>query len=140
MPRIERPWLGKNLCIQVDKKVIRLLEVLFGDNYQQMMQYQAWRNIAILNEWKRLFPDQDPVMLHQQFWQRRLVCPGGGDYRWNQEWRTMASTSYGHPGEPRTGPSLPPALEHILSGNFGLTFEDNGLRARVELEQATPAR
>ncbi len=47
----------------------------------------------------------------------------------------MESTVYGHPGEPRTGASLPAALRAITRGNFGLTFEENGLRANVELER-----
>jgi hypothetical protein len=140
LPRGGRPWLGKNLCIQADKRVVQLIEVLFAENYQQMMQLLAWSNLPILNEWKRLYPESDPVQLHQQFWQRRLVCPGGGAYRWNQKWQTMESTVYGHPGEPKHDLSLPPVLKNILSANGGLTFEEGGLRAKIELEQKAPGR
>ena len=44
-----------------------------------------WGNLPILNEWKRLFPDRDPVEVHQQVWQVELVCPGGGKYVWNEK-------------------------------------------------------
>jgi len=99
------------------------------------MQRLAWRSLPILNEWKSLFPDRDPVDVHQRAWKVRLVCPGGGTYVWNDAWKTMESTVYGHPGEPKVGPKAPPALEAIERGDFGLTFEEQGLRARVRLER-----
>ncbi|MFC1716611.1 hypothetical protein ACFL6S_23285 [Candidatus Poribacteria bacterium] len=73
--------------------------------------------------------------LHEKFWNTKLLCPGGGTYVWNEEWRTMESTVYGHPGEPRKGDleSLP--LSAFVSGNFGLTFENQGLRTKVVLER-----
>ena len=107
----------------------------FRDDYQLRMQQLAWNNLPILNEWHRRFADEDPLAVHETFWQQRLTCPGGGTYRWNPEWRTMESTIYGHPGQPRTGPSLPVGLQRFATGNFGITFEENGLRARVQLLQ-----
>jgi len=47
----------------------------------------------------------------------------------------MESTVYGHPGEPKPGPGVPPALLDFARGAFGLTFENQGLRARVSLER-----
>ncbi len=139
IPRTGMPWLGENLCVTVDGKLFQLLQKGI-DDYQQQMQLLAWGNLAVLNEWRRLFGDKDPVKLHEQLWRRRLFCPGGGQYRWNEEWRTMESTVYGHPGQPKQGASLPIALQSISSGNFGLTFEKNGLRARAELQQNTPKK
>ena len=52
----------------------------------------------------------------------------------------MESTVYDHPGEPKIGLSLPPVLKNILSVNGGLTFEEGGVRAKVELEQKSPKR
>jgi hypothetical protein len=101
------------------------------------MQRLAWGNLAVLNEWHRLYGGMDPVKLHEQLWQRRLVCPGGGQYHWNEKWQTMESTVYGHPGQPKQGKSLPIALQSASGANFGLTFEENGLRAHVELQQKT---
>ena len=138
IPRTALPWLGENLCVTVDENFIQLLQTGFDDEYQQQMQLLAWGNLPVLNEWHRLYREMDPVTLHERFWRRRLVCPGGGAYRWNETWQTMESTIYGHPGEPQRGTSLPVALQSVSGGNFGLTFEDNGLRTRVELQQKTP--
>ena len=84
---------------------------------------------VILNEWKHRYPDQDPVGLHERYWQTRLICPGGGQYVWNEQWQTMESTVYGCPAAPKEGPVAAPVLHAIKYGNFGVTFEDQGLRA-----------
>jgi hypothetical protein len=47
----------------------------------------------------------------------------------------MASTVYGHPGEPKEGPLAPPMLSSFSAGSFGLTFENQGLRARAALKR-----
>ena len=82
-----------------------------------------------------MYPDLDPVDVHEQVWKIRLVCPGGGKYVWNEKYQTMESTVYGHPGEPKTGPADSPLLNEFSSGSFGLTFEHQGLRACVSLEK-----
>ena len=46
----------------------------------------------------------------------------------------MESSVYGHPLAPKVGPQLPSAVLRIASGAAGLTFEEDGLRARVEVE------
>ena len=99
------------------------------------MQIIAWGNIPILNEWRRRYPDRDPVMLHQQFWQRRLVCPGGGEYRWNQKYRVMESSVLGAPIAPSFPMGTPFPFEGIQYVDLGVTIQDGGLRARVEVQQ-----
>ncbi|HEV8060693.1 MAG TPA: hypothetical protein VGP68_12500, partial [Gemmataceae bacterium] len=138
---ISMPWLGSNYCLQIDREAFDILTgpasgALFslGDNaFQALMQVRSWSNLPILNEWKRLFPDQDPVALHDRIWGTKLLCPGGGKYVWNDEWKTMESTVYGHPGQPKVGPATPSGLARFKAANFGLTFEEQGLRARMEL-------
>jgi len=127
-------WLGSSVGMQADVHVLKLLELVARREYVPQMQNRAWGNIPVLNEWQRLRPDGDPVELHQQLWHTRLLCPGGGEYVWNEEWQTMESTLYGHPGVPKEGPGLlRPPLSTLNAGNFGLTFENDGVRARVEL-------
>jgi hypothetical protein len=128
-------WLGENLCAQLDHRALEFFEVAFGDNFQQLMQHVAWNNIPILNEWKRRYPDENPVALHERVWKTRLQSPAGDGYRWNEAWQTMESVSYGHPGEPKQGPPFPAALREVAQANFGITFEEDGLRTRVELTQ-----
>jgi hypothetical protein len=128
-------WLGDHLCVRLDGQFHKLLAVIYRAHYQRAMQNSAWSNIPILNEWKREFPDLDPLRAHEILFHRQLICPGGGEYRWNEEWQTMESTVYGHPGQPRTGPELPAAFLDYQSENFGVTFEEHGVRARMDLQR-----
>ena len=129
------PWLGENLNLQVDRKGLELYQTAFGDDYRRAMQQRAWGNLPILNEWRRRFPKQRPVAFHELYWGTQLVCPGGGEYVWNEEYRTYESTVYGHPGQPRTGPETPGILQSIESFNGGVTFEHDGLRARAWVDR-----
>ena len=109
---------------------------------RETYQRNAKARLEQLADFERMeaaYTDRDPVALHEQFWQAGLVSPGGGKYVWNDQWQTMESTVYGHPGQPKTGPALPPVLANILHANFGLTFEDEGLRARLEIDRAAAA-
>jgi hypothetical protein len=129
------PWLGSNVALHVDGRILEIGNFLGRQQYQQRMQVQCWNNLPILNEWKRRYPDRDPVAVHGQVWGVTLVCPGGGKYVWNEKYRTMESTVYGHPGEPKEGPLAPPVLSSFSNADFGLTLENQGLRARVELRR-----
>lgn len=100
---------------------------------RQAAQTNPWSNLPILNEWKRRFPDRDPVEVHRRFWNTELVCPGGGRYVWNEQWRTMESPVFGHPGEPKPPVKFEAPLFPFAKANFGLTFELGGLRSRLEL-------
>ncbi|HEX5012462.1 MAG TPA: hypothetical protein VFY71_18895 [Planctomycetota bacterium] len=126
-------WLGDQLCVRVDGKLLGILDDIASKDRDEGLRALSFANLPILNEWHHLFPGEDPVATHQRLFQRELACPGGGSYRWNEEWQTMESSVYGHPGAPKRGPSLPPALLRLASAQAGLTFEADGLRARVEL-------
>ena len=128
-------WLGSNVALRADRRAWELFSRLNRDDYQRAMQLRAWSNLPILNEWRRRYPDQDPAAVHQRVWKIGLLCPGGGRYVWNEKFQTMESTVYGHPGEPKLGPAAPPALMDFARAAFGLTFENQGLRARVSLER-----
>ena len=65
----------------------------------------------------------------------RLIDPAGGAYVWNEAMQTMESTVYGCPESPKAGPILPPGMAAWKTANFGITFADKGLRARVELKR-----
>ncbi len=55
---------------------------------------------------------------------------------WNDEFQTMESTVFGHPGAPRGENWLPKDLLPFTQGRFGLTFEEEGVRARARLRRA----
>ncbi|MEI8376141.1 MAG: hypothetical protein WCJ35_25255 [Planctomycetota bacterium] len=128
-------WLGSNAALHVDSRILEIGNILGREQYQQRMQVLCWNNLPILNQWKRLYSDRDPVEVHRQVWGATPLCPGGGKYVWNEKYQTMESTVYGHPGEPKEGPLAPPVLSGFASGDFGLTLENQGLRARVELRR-----
>jgi len=123
------PWLGKSLALRVDRKVLQY-PLLWS---MAQPQHAAWRSLPILNEWHARFPEQDPVAVHEELWHTRLICPGGGQYVWNEQDQTMESTVYGHPGRPLQGPAIPLGITDILSADFGLDLDPDGLRARFAL-------
>lgn len=130
-----QPWLGSSMCLRVTREGLELLGIAGKDSYREEGQRKAWSNIAILNEWKRRYPEKDPVEVHLAHFGTRPICPGGGKYVWNEKFKTMESTVYGHPGEPKAGPNGLGPLEAIRAGDFGLTFENQGLRARAVIER-----
>jgi len=134
-PAEQVSWTGENMGMQVRQEFLQLLEHGLDQGYRNQMRSLSWGNLSILNEWKQRYPDADPVQLHQRFWQRKLVCPGGGKYVWNEQWQTMESTVFGHPGDPKPGVGFPSQLKQVKFGNLGLTFEESGLRARLELKR-----
>ncbi len=131
------PWLGTNFCVSVERPFMDVVEALVRDSYESHLQQLSWSNLPILNEWKRLYPDKDPVTLHEQLWGTKLVCPGGGTYVWNEKWQTMESTVFGHPGEPKKGTTT--ALAQILSAQLGINFENQGISAKAILTRKPAA-
>jgi hypothetical protein len=129
------PLLGEHICLQVDMKVPEMVAFFRGGDTDMISELQqvSWGNLHILNEYKSVWPDRDPVQVHEQLWGIRLVCPGGGRYAWDAEWQTMESSALGHPGKPlrNTDRFLP--LQGWKRGNFGLTFENEGLRAVAQV-------
>jgi hypothetical protein len=130
------PWLGSNICLQVERKLIDVLLKATHDDYQTHLQTLAWNNLPILNEWKRLYPDKDPVKLHEELWGAKLICPGGGTFVWNEKWHTMESTALGHPGDPKTGSFASPLAE-LIDANLGVTFENQGLSAKAIVDRTS---
>jgi hypothetical protein len=128
-------WLGEHYNMNARRGVLDIIAVFTENEYRDKMQRASWGNIPILNEWRALGSETDPVTFHQEIWKERLVCPGGGEYVWNEEWQTIESTVYGHPAGPKDGPGLPSAFDGLTAGNFGLTFLDDGLRARTILRR-----
>jgi hypothetical protein len=129
------PWLGKHICLRVRRELLEVLEHVFGGNFRREMRRRSWGNLPILNELRRLHPEHDPVELYERLTGVRLLCPGGGRYVWSEEWMTMESTAFGHPGRRGEGPADVLPLRGWKLGNFGLTFEKDGLRAACELQR-----
>jgi hypothetical protein len=131
-------WLGESVAAKFDRKTLDLLRHVNKDQDEINVQDLAWQNLPILNEYKRLYPDRDPILLHEKLWGIRLVDPAGGQYVWNETWHTMESSIYGSPYQPKQGPAGSYLPEAIKSGNFGLTFEEGGLRGAAVIDRVAP--
>lgn len=131
-----KQWIGETVSFRTARPFFASIGMLVADQYESELRRQSWQNLAILNEWKHRFPQEDPVKLHERYWHARLTCPAGGRYVWNDKWQTMESTVLGHPGQPKTGPVRPAVLSSLTSAEFGLSLSQEQLRARVVLERA----
>ncbi len=131
-------WLGESMAVKFEN-VLPSYFLWFAEvaDPRQAAQTNSWSNLPILNEWKRRYPDRDPVEVHRRFWNTELVCPGGGKYVWNEQWRTMESTVFGHPGELKMPEKFDAPLFPFAKASFGITFEMDGLRSRLELLRDT---
>jgi hypothetical protein len=130
-----RPWLGESLSIQADERSLDIIQAITRDEMSDTLQRLSWDNLPILNEWHRLCSNQDPVAVHEKFWQTRLVCPAGGTYVWNAEWQTMESTVTGFPGQPRKVAANRFVLHNVKAINLGVTFANQGLRAKAVFDR-----
>lgn len=125
--------LGESLTLELKRRVLDSLMRVFHDEVDDNRRVAAWRALPILNEWKRLFPSEDPVAVHQRLWGETLVEPSGGSFVWNEQARTMESSSFGHPLAAKDAPPAKPFTELFSNVNFGLTFEHDGLRAHMRI-------
>ena len=130
--------VGSALFGEAREKFIELADRFLSEPYTDFARAKCFDNLPILNEWKRIFPDRDPAAVHEKVWKTALRCPGGGSYEWNSDLGSMQSTIFGHPAQPKTAHSLPNVLEGMTAGSFSLGFEDDGLRAKVELQRTPP--
>ena len=158
----QRPWLGEQMAAFIQPNfLVQLNELDNRGRLSDWMDNRVNNDIAILNEWHRLFPKEDPVTVHQRLWNTTLTCPFGGTYRWNEATLSMESSVFGAANEDYKGPVTPAALAAIASINAGIAFEELpnlitaqpdpndrnnrrpgepttiGLRVRLEIEPAT---
>lgn len=132
-------WEGNSMAAHFGNQGISLVRTILRESVPAEFQTRSWANLPILNEWARRFRPEDALALHEAYWDVRLVCPLGGEYVWDEEFQTFSSTVAGHPGRPAAPPAptrLPPAMERIRDIRFGLTFEEDGLRANGVLDRA----
>jgi hypothetical protein len=141
-PKVSQPkWSGKSMGMRLSAKGIPHIQNLFQENIQASLQWRSWNNLHILNEWHRLQGVEDALKFHQQNWNTLLACPGGGNYQWNEEFQTYESSVFGHPARPKNPDSLKTSpIANLKEISFGLTFEDDGMRAKTEILRKPPAK
>jgi len=60
------------------------------------------------------------------------TVPLGGQYVWNDEYKTYQSSRMGNAGSQRSLEIFPTALQELNGLRFGVGFENDGIRARGE--------
>jgi len=126
-------WSGKHIGLKITSEAMEILATINSLPVVQRIQERSWSNLPILNEWKQMYPDQDPVEVHERLWATKLVCPAGGQYVWNEQWQTIESTATGHPAQPKFPETTAHLLPEFQSLDAGITFEAEGLRGRSVL-------
>jgi len=128
-------WLGESVALSVGAGFQTMLDAAIGQKWGRERQRMAWKALPILNEWRSVAGAQDPIAFHAEHWGMELRCPAGEGFVWNEEWQTYESAVFGHPGQPRMGDRLPPLVREARGAELGLTFEQDGLRARVRIDR-----
>lgn len=128
-------WMGRNLAAQVSEKAWPVIEMLSHDSYGRYLQMQSWNNLPILNEWHTRKGNLSELDFHRRYWNTIPSCPGGGQYVWNEQDRTFESSVFGHPGNPKMPGQIPTPLSKIKNVRLGVTFEEDGLRAKTVIER-----
>ena len=105
---------------------------LLGSEFALPELVACYSNLPALEEWRRRAGVDDPLAAHADAFAVHLVCPAGGDYQLDPELHAMSCTKHGHPTAPREPSRLPAALDGLARVAAGLTFEQDGVRVRVE--------
>ncbi len=131
--QIETLPKADSLMIDVDPAMFDVIDRIdMGSSAASRMAQLSWNAIHILNEWRRLYPDRDPAVVHQSLFGVSINCPGGKGYRWNAEHLTMESVVFGHRGAPRE-PEKKQGLLKYDRMHSGMDFIEDGLRLRMHL-------
>ncbi|MFC1582340.1 hypothetical protein ACFL4W_02255 [Planctomycetota bacterium] len=128
-------WKGKSMAVRAQPGALKILEALYSEAFITESQIRSWKNIYVLNEWRKVFPGKSPEDIHFGLWNIRLKCPGGGKYVWDEELMTMESTVFGSPSRPKKPKSLESVLFDVKGAQLGVTFEGDGIRAKAELKK-----
>jgi hypothetical protein len=127
-------WSGKSSAFFVKNPLIDLADGLMQVESLKHFQEKSWNNLHALNEWRGQLGQKDALAYHLQVWQTELQCSGGGKYVWNENHQTYESTAFGHPGSPHMPKKGVALLSSFESINFGITFENDGLRAQGSVQ------
>lgn len=123
----------KQVFAQTKISALQTYIKLLGDERPVQQKFVSWEALPILNEWKRLFPDEDPVQVHYKYFKETIHCPGGKGYQWNEELNSMESVAFGHPEAPRDGYIDIPILENWEEAKVAIGLKDNEFRLEAEL-------
>jgi hypothetical protein len=106
---------------------------LFDGQLPKRQQFTSWAALPILNEWKRKFPEKDPLQVHHDYFKETIRCPGGKGYQWNEAIGSMESVAFGHPEAPRNEFVAMPILGNWEEASAAIGLKDKEFRLEAEL-------
>jgi hypothetical protein len=130
-----RPWLGGSAAFRIDRRALDLLQRLDSDGYEDAVRTRAARALPILNEWSRLFPNEDPVAVHERLFHESIVVPEAGMFVFDPTRGAMTTQNLGDLAMPKQLANPIVILPGIELIDLGLGFEHGGLRARGSIER-----
>ncbi len=128
----ERAWLGKTAGLRIEGDALGSVLGVF-ESWSDRDTAAVWSTIPILNEWKLRYPSEDPVRVHERLFGVKLTTPTKQALTWNDEFQSMESPEFGRPGSPKPRDTNHGTFRDILRAEFGIEFENDGLRAVVEV-------
>ena len=103
----ETAWLGANMGMKFDSRLVGIADLFLKQSFDKTTQQGNLRNRELFELYKKHDPAVDPVEAHQRLFGERLLRP-----------EEM-------PGRP--------TLTGLQSAEFGITLENDGLRAKGEV-------
>jgi len=132
------PWLGGHVAMSID--VQRALAVVppLMSGFGEPAEHDAalcFSNLPALDAWHARDAGVDPVEQHADLFGVALVCPAGGTYAWDAALGAVACSKHGHPLAPKRVDEPPRAIADLRRLAAGITFEEQGVRVRVQAER-----
>ena len=134
----ESTWFAKSACLEFSPKLPLFLYGFGEDRFLETALSSTWAALPILNEQQRAFPGQDVQKIYAEAFGAGTLGSGQGGaagFAWNEAWSSFESTLYGLPAAPRQGPTMKSLLAQIERLSLGLTFEQDGLRAKARVQR-----
>jgi hypothetical protein len=129
------PWLGQTMAGHVDAELIRMGVRASGGMGLSEQHQRAWAPLPLLNDLKRLHPSEDAIALYHRSFRTTPTDPLGGSYVWDEKEGSYKSTHFGSPTAPAGSFQFHKAIQTLRTIDFGITLDDNNLRARVILQR-----
>ncbi len=131
-------WFAGSACLEFSPRLPLFLYGFGEDGFLETALASTWAALPILNELQRAFPGQDAQQIYAESFGAGTLGSGqggGAGFAWNEKWSSFESTLYGLPAAPRQGPTMKSLLAQIERLALGITFEQDGLRAKARLQR-----
>ena len=131
-------WLGRHVAATIDVQRALAIFLPLSTQLGGPAEHDAalcYANLPALDAWHARDAKVDPVEQHVDLFGVALVCPDGGSYAWDAALGATVCSLHGHPLQPKRVELPPRALVDLRRLSAGITFEEQGVRIRVEAER-----